>query len=179
MKPTISLDQFAKTFKARIGNITAKTFDESVQKVYNSTTSIRKKTDVIIRNHIRQSAGMRIRGANIQNPKIGTDKRKTRHLWSSILNSWKGSPLKQTKAGVITTYTWSIYVGMDVNKQGNNTVTTEDGRDAPYAKYLNTRPRFSRYNGFIQEYYKTYKLRFGEYISDTVSNTLRLGRAGL
>ena len=56
---------------------------------------------------------------------------------------------KYRKIGSILVATFKGWYALDNNGSGSHIVTTSDGRNAPYAPYLNYSKRFPSYNGFF------------------------------
>ena len=56
---------------------------------------------------------------------------------------------KYRKIGSVLVATFKGWYALDNNGSGAHTVTTSDGRNAPYASYLNYSKRFPSYNGFF------------------------------
>ena len=56
---------------------------------------------------------------------------------------------KYRQMGSVLVATFKGWYALDNNGSGAHTVTTSDGRNAPYASYLNYSKRFSSYSGFF------------------------------
>ena len=56
---------------------------------------------------------------------------------------------KYRQIGSVLVATFKGWYALDNNGSGSHTVTTSDGRNAPYASYLNYSKRFPSYNGFF------------------------------
>ena len=71
------------------------------------------------------------------------------NLVQKIAQGKLDSKPKYRKVGSVLVATFKGWYSLDNNGSGSHTVTTSDGRNAPYASYLNYSKRFPSYNGFF------------------------------
>ena len=162
----MTLEDYKKSLKVRVLGISEKNFRKKVEKVFKSLTSIHKVSRKAVVSYLRNNAG---RG-NVPNIRSG-------NLLNNIASAGytKESKPKYTKTStkLIASFTnvWSI----DENRDGNHLVTSKDGRNAPYASYLNYSSKFSRYNGYFMKLSETYARTFRNSLESKIKTTFKEG----
>ena len=71
------------------------------------------------------------------------------NLIQNIAQGKLDSKPRYRQVGSVLVATFKGWYALDNNGSGSHTVTTSDGRNAPYASYLNYSHRFPSYNGFF------------------------------
>ena len=78
---------------------------------------------------------------------------------------------KYRQLGSVLVATFKGWYALDNNGSGAHTVTTSDGRNAPYASYLNYSKRFPSYNGFFDLAKDTYRQSLIDRFEDSYEHT--------
>jgi hypothetical protein len=78
---------------------------------------------------------------------------------------------KYRQIGSVLIATFKGWYALDNNGSGAHTVTTSDGRNAPYASYLNYSKRFPSYNGFFDLAKDTYRQSLIDRFEDSYEQT--------
>ncbi len=78
---------------------------------------------------------------------------------------------KYRQIGSVLVATFKGWYALDNNGSGTHTVTTSDGRNAPYASYLNYSKRFPSYNGFFDLAKDVYRQSLIDRFEDSYEQT--------
>ena len=123
-----------EAFKSRVENLSAK---------MNNIMSMSKNAVVA---YLKAEAGWSVRRgkAFAKIPKV-----RNGNLLRKVAQGKLESKPKYRQIGSVFVATFKGWYALDNNGSGSHTVTTSDGRNAPYASYLNYSKRFPSYNGFF------------------------------
>ena len=78
---------------------------------------------------------------------------------------------KYRQIGSVLVATFKGWYALDNHGSGSHTVTTSDGRNAPYASYLNYSKRFPSYNGFFDLAKDVYRQSLVDRFEDSYEQT--------
>ena len=123
-----------EAFKSRV---------EQLSKDMNSIMEISKNA---VKTYLQREAGWSVRRgkAFAKIPKV-----RNGNLLRKVAQGKLDSKPKYRQIGSVLVATFKGWYALDNNGSGAHTVTTSDGRNAPYASYLNYSKRFPSYNGFF------------------------------
>ena len=121
-------------------------FKEKVEELSDRMNSMMSTSKNAVVNYLRAEAGWSVRRgkAFAKIPEV-----RNGNLISKIAQGKLDSKPKYRKIGSVLVATFKGWYALDNNGSGSHTVTTSDGRNAPYASYLNYSKRFPSYNGFF------------------------------
>lgn len=145
-----------EAFKSRVA-----TLSESM----NSMMSMSKNA---VESYLKAEAGWSVRRgkAFAKIPEV-----RNGNLIRKIAQGKLDSKPKYRQIGSVLVATFKGWYALDNNGSGAHTVTTSDGRNAPYASYLNYSKRFPSYNGFFDLAKDTYRQSLIDRFEDSYEQT--------
>lgn len=136
------VNSFSIRIKKRLKVMSEEAFKSRVDTLSKSMNNIMEYSKYVITKYLRGGFGL---GAN-----YGTlPKERSGNLINKLAQGKLDSKPKYRQVGSILVATFKGWYALDNNGSGAHTVTTSDGRNAPYASYLNYSKRFPSYNGFF------------------------------
>lgn len=140
------VNSFSIRIKKRLKVMSEEAFKIRVDTLSKSMNSIMSISKNAVVSYLRAEAGWSVRRgkAFAQIPEV-----RNGNLIRKIAQGKLDSKPKYRKIGSILVATFKGWYALDNNGSGSHTVTTSDGRNAPYASYLNYSKRFPSYNGFF------------------------------
>ena len=138
---------------------------DTLSKSMNSIMSISKNA---VESYLRAEAGWSVRRgkAFAKIPEV-----RNGNLIRKIAQGKLDSKPKYRQIGSVLVATFKGWYALDNNGSGSHTVTTSDGRNAPYASYLNYSKRFPSYNGFFDLAKDTYRQSLIDRFEDSYEQT--------
>lgn len=145
-----------EAFKSRVENLSAK---------MNNVMSMSKNA---VSAYLLQEAGWSVRRgkAFAKIPKV-----RNGNLLRNVAQGKLDSKPKYRQIGSVLVATFKGWYALDNNGSGSHTVTTSDGRNAPYASYLNYSKRFPSYNGFFDLAKDIYRQSLVDRFEDSYEQT--------
>lgn len=121
-------------------------FKSRVDTLSKSMNNIMDYSREAVEQYLYREAGWSVRRgkAFAKIPKI-----RSGNLIQNIAQGKLNSKPKYRQIGSVLVATFKGWYALDNNGSGSHTVITSDGRNAPYASYLNYSKRFPSYNGFF------------------------------
>lgn len=159
-----SIEAFAKRLKSVVIGVTTEAFEDRLKSIMNNMSTIHKM--------VRAEMTMYLAGASGSAAHIGSKggkdvfkgtypKIKSGNLIKEIARSGlKSTKWTKVKIGNRTVYSIKNWLGIDNDGNGNRTVKTGDGRNAPYAYYLNVGKNFVKYHGYFDSIGVKYRATF-------------------
>ena len=123
-----------------------KDFKEKVERLSDRMNNVMNMSKNAVKDYLLQEAGWSVRRgkAFAKIPEVING-----NLIRKIAQGKLDSKPKYRKIGSVLVATFKGWYALDNNGSGSHTVTTSDGRNAPYASYLNYSRRFPSYNRFF------------------------------
>ena len=121
-------------------------FKEKVERLSDRMNDVMSMSKDAVYTYLKAEAGWSVRRgkAFAKIPEVING-----NLIRKIAQGKLDSKPKYRKVGSVLVATFKGWYALDNNGSGSHTVTTSDGRNAPYASYLNYSKRFPSYNGFF------------------------------
>ena len=140
------VNSFSIRIKKRLKVMSEEAFKSRVEQLSKDMNNIMEYSKYIIKNYLQREAGWSVRRgkAFAKIPKVQNG-----NLIRNIAQGQINSKPKYRQIGSVFVATFKGWYALDNNGSGAHTVTTSDGRNAPYASYLNYSKRFPSYNGFF------------------------------
>ena len=139
------VNSFSIRIKKRLKVMSEKDFKSKVERLSESMNSIMSMSKNAVYSYLKAEAGVFVGGkAFAKIPEVING-----NLIRKIAQGKLDSKPKYRQIGSVLVATFKGWYALDNNGSGAHTVTTSDGRNAPYASYLNYSKRFSSYNGFF------------------------------
>ena len=140
------VNSFSIRIKKRLKVMSEEAFKEKVERLSDRMNSMMSMSKNAVVNYLRAEAGWSVRRgkAFAKIPEVING-----NLIRKIAQGKLDSKPKYRKVGSVLVATFKGWYALDNNGSGSHTVTTSDGRNAPYASYLNYSKRFPSYNGFF------------------------------
>ena len=136
------VNSFSIRIKKRLKVMSEEAFKSRVDTLSKSMNNIMEYSKYVITKYLRGGFGL---GANYGK----LPKERSGNLINKLAQGKLDSKPKYRQVGSILVATFKGWYALDNNGSGAHTVTTSDGRNAPYASYLNYSKRFPSYNGFF------------------------------
>lgn len=140
------VNSFSIRIKKRLKVMSEEAFKEKVENLSAKMNDIVDMSKDAVVDYLKAEAGWSVRRgkafAKIPELRKG-------NLISKIAQGKLDSKPKYRKIGSVLVATFKGWYALDNNGSGAHTVTTSDGRNAPYASYLNYSKRLPSYNGFF------------------------------
>ena len=140
------VNSFSIRIKKRLKVMSEEAFKEKVERLSDRMNDVMSMSKDAVYTYLKAEAGWSVRRgkAFAKIPEVING-----NLIRKIAQGKLDSKPKYRKIGSILVATFKGWYALDNNGSGSHTVTTSDGRNAPYASYLNYSKRFSSYNGFF------------------------------
>lgn len=140
------VNSFSIRIKKRLKVMSEEAFKSRVATLSESMNSIMSMSKNAVESYLKAEAGWSVRRgkAFAKIPEV-----RNGNLIRKIAQGKLDSKPKYRQIGSVLVATFKGWYALDNNGSGSHTVTTSDGRNAPYASYLNYSKRFPSYNGFF------------------------------
>ena len=140
------VNSFSIRIKKRLKVMSEEAFKSRVEQLSKDMNSIMEISKNAVKTYLQREAGWSVRRgkAFAKIPKVQNG-----NLIRNIAQGQINSKPKYRQIGSVFVATFKGWYALDNNGSGAHTVTTSDGRNAPYASYLNYSKRFPSYNGFF------------------------------
>ena len=140
------VNSFSIRIKKRLKVMSEEAFKSRVATLSESMNSMMSMSKNAVESYLKAEAGWSVRRgkAFAKIPEV-----RNGNLIRKIAQGKLDSKPKYRKVGSVLVATFKGWYALDNNGSGAHTVTTSDGRNAPYASYLNYSKRFPSYNGFF------------------------------
>lgn len=140
------VNSFSIRIKKRLKVMSEEAFKSRVDTLSKSMNNIMDYSREAVEQYLYREAGWSVRRgkAFAKIPKI-----RSGNLIQNIAQGKLNSKPKYRQIGSVLVATFKGWYALDNNGSGSHTVITSDGRNAPYASYLNYSKRFPSYNGFF------------------------------
>lgn len=140
------VNSFSIRIKKRLKVMSEEVFKSKVERLSNRMNNVMSMSKNAVESYLKAEAGWSVRRgkafAKIPEEING-------NLVLKIAQGKLDSKPKYRQIGSVLVATFKGWYALDNNGSGAHTVTTSDGRSAPYASYLNYSKRFPSYNGFF------------------------------
>ena len=142
------VSSFSIRIKKRLKVMSEEAFKSRVEQLSKDMNSIMEISKNAVKTYLQREAGWSVRRgkAFAKIPKVQNG-----NLIRNIAQGQVNSKPKYRQIGSVFVATFKGWYALDNNGSGSHTVSTSDGRDAPYASYLNyskTKNNIA-YNGFF------------------------------
>jgi hypothetical protein len=143
-------------------------FKEKVERLSDRMNDVMSMSKDAVVTYLKAEAGWSVRRgkAFAKIPEV-----RNGNLIRKIAQGKLDSKPKYRKVGSVLVATFKGWYALDNNGSGSHTVTTSDGRNAPYASYLNYSKRFSSYNGFFDLAKDTYRQSLIDNFEDSYNHS--------
>lgn len=140
------VNSFSIRVKKRLKVMSEEAFKSRVATLSESMNNIMDMSRNAVVDYLKGGAGWNVRRgkAFAKIPEV-----RSGNLIRKIAQGKLDSKPKYRQIGSVLVATFKGWYALDNNGSGSHTVTTSDGRNAPYASYLNYSKRFPSYNGFF------------------------------
>ena len=140
------VNSFSIRIKKRLKVMSEEAFKEKVERLSDRMNDVMSMSKDAVYTYLKAEAGWSVRRgkAFAKIPEVING-----NLIRKIAQGKLDSKPKYRKVGSVLVATFKGWYALDNNGSGAHTVTTSDGRNAPYASYLNYSKRFPSYNGFF------------------------------
>ena len=139
-------------------------FKEKVERLSDRMNDVMSMSKDAVVSYLKGDFGLGAKYGKIPNVING-------NLIRKIAQGKLASKPKYRKIGSVLVATFKGWYALDNNGSGAHTVTTSDGRNAPYASYLNYSKRFPSYNGFFDLAKDTYRQSLIDNFEDNYEQT--------
>ena len=140
------VNSFSIRIKKRLKVMSEEAFKEKVERLSDRMNDVMSMSKDAVYTYLKAEAGWGVRRgeAFAKMPEVING-----NLIRKIAQGKLDSKPKYRKIGSVLVATFKGWYALDNNGSGSHIVTTSDGRNAPYASYLNYSKRFPSYNGFF------------------------------
>ena len=140
------VNSFSIRISKRLKVMSEEAFKSRVATLSESMNSMMSMSKNAVESYLKAEAGWSVRRgkAFAKIPEV-----RNGNLIRKIAQGKLDSKPKYRQIGSVFVATFKGWYALDNNGSGAHTVTTSDGRNAPYASYLNYSKRFPSYNGFF------------------------------
>lgn len=162
------VNSFSIRIKKRLKVMSEEAFKSRVATLSGSMNNIMSMSKNAVESYLKAEAGWSVRRgkAFAKIPEV-----RNGNLIRKIAQGKLDSKPKYRKVGSVLVATFKGWYALDNNGSGAHTVTTSDGRNAPYASYLNYSKRFPSYNGFFELAKDTYRQSLIDRFEDSYEQT--------
>lgn len=162
----MNLEEYKKSLRVRIIGISEKNFKKKVETIFKKLSSIHEVSRKAVVTYLTTNAG----SGNI--PKIQSG-----NLLKNIASAGytKESKPKYTRTSTSLIASFTNVWNMDRDESGSHLVKSKDGRNAPYASYLNYSNKFSKYNNYFDKLSEQYGKRFRKELIKDIKGTFKKG----
>ena len=136
------VNSFSIRIKKRLKVMSEEAFKSRVDTLSKSMNNIMEYSKYVIKNYLSGDFGLGANYGKLPNKISG-------NLIRNLAQGKLDSKPKYRQVGSVLVATFKGWYALDNNGSGSHIVTTSDGRNAPYASYLNYSKRFPSYNGFF------------------------------
>lgn len=136
------VNSFSIRIKKRLKVMSEEAFKIRVDTLSDRMNDVMVESKNVVKNYLRGDFELGTNYGKIPNVISG-------NLIRKIAQGKLDSKPKYRQIGSVLVATFKGWYALDNNGSGSHTVTTSDGRNAPYASYLNYSKRFPSYNGFF------------------------------
>ena len=136
------VNSFSIRIKKRLKVMSEEAFKEKVERLSDRMNNIMNMSKKAVVDYLKGDFGLGANYGKIPNVISG-------NLIRKLAQGQINSKPKYRQIGSVLVATFKGWYALDNNGSGAHTVTTSDGRNAPYASYLNYSKRFPSYNGFF------------------------------
>lgn len=136
------VNSFSIRIKKRLKVMSEEAFKVRVDALSDMMNDVTVESKNVVTNYLRGGFELGTNYGKIPNVISG-------NLIRKIAQGKLDSKPKYRQIGSVLVATFKGWYALDNNGSGSHTVTTSDGRNAPYASYLNYSKRFPSYNGFF------------------------------
>ena len=140
------VNSFSIRIKKRLKVMSEEVFKSKVERLSDRMNDVMSMSKDAVESYLKAEAGWSVRRgkAFAKIPKV-----RNGNLLRKVAQGKLDSKPKYRQIGSVLVATFKGWYALDNNGSGAHTVTTSDGRNAPYASYLNYSKRFPSYNGFF------------------------------
>ncbi len=162
------VNSFSIRIKKRLKVMSEEAFKSRVDTLSANMNNIMDMSRNAVVAYLKAEAGwsVRIGKAFAKIPKV-----RNGNLLRKVAQGKLDSKPKYRQIGSVLVATFKGWYALDNNGSGAHTVTTSDGRNAPYASYLNYSKRFPSYNGFFDLAKDTYRQSLIDRFEDSYEHT--------
>ena len=162
------VNSFSIRIKKRLKVMSEEAFKEKVENLSAKMNDIMSMSKNAVLAYLKAEAGWSVRRgkAFAKIPKV-----RNGNLIRKIAQGKLDNKPKYRKIGSVLVATFKGWYALDNNGSGAPTVATSDGRNAPYASYLNYSKRFPSYNGFFDLAKDTYRQSLIDRFEDSYDQT--------
>lgn len=162
------VNSFSIRIKKRLKVMSEEAFKSRVDTLSKSMNNIMDYSREAVEQYLYREAGWSVRRgkAFAKIPKI-----RSGNLIQNIAQGKLNSKPKYRQIGSVLVATFKGWYALDNNGSGSHTVVTSDGRNAPYASYLNYSKRFPSYNGFFDLAKDIYRQSLVDRFEDSYEQT--------
>ena len=158
------VNSFSIRIKKRLKVMSEEAFKDKVERLSGKVNDVMNISKDVVKDYLRGNFEL---GTN-----YGTlPKERSGNLINKLAQGQINSQPKYRKVGSALVATFKGWYALDNNGSGSHTVTTSDGRNAPYASYLNYSKRFPSYNGFFDLAKDTYRQSLIDRFEDSYDQT--------
>ena len=158
------VNSFSIRIKKRLKVMSEEAFKDRVDTLGKSMNNIMDYSKSVIKNYLSGDFGLGTNYGKLPNKISG-------NLVRNIAQGKLDSKPKYRQVGSVLVATFKGWYALDNNGSGAPTVATSDGRNAPYASYLNYSKRFPSYNGFFDLAKDTYRQSLIDRFEDSYEQT--------
>ena len=162
------VNSFSIRIKKRLKVMSEEAFKEKVERLSDRMNDVMSMSKDAVYTYLKAEAGWSVRRgkAFAKIPEVING-----NLIRKIAQGKLDSKPKYRKIGSVLVATFKGWYALDNNGSGAHTVTTSDGRNAPYASYLNYSKRFPSYNGFFDLAKDVYRQSLVDRFEDSYEQT--------
>ena len=162
------VNSFSIRIKKRLKVMSEEAFKEKVERLSDRMNDVMSMSKDAVYTYLKAEAGWSVRRgkAFAKIPEVING-----NLIRKIAQGKLDSKPKYRKIGSVLVATFKGWYALDNNSSGAHTVTTSDGRNAPYASYLNYSKRFPSYNGFFDLAKDVYRQSLIDRFEDSYEQT--------
>ena len=162
------VNSFSIRIKKRLKVMSEEAFKEKVERLSDRMNDVMSMSKDAVYTYLKAEAGWSVRRgkAFAKIPEVING-----NLIRKIAQGKLNSKPKYRKVGSVLVATFKGWYALDNNGSGSHTVTTSDGRNAPYASYLNYSKRFPSYNGFFDLAKDVYRQSLIDKFEDSYEQT--------
>lgn len=162
------VNSFSIRIKKRLKVMSEEAFKSRVENLSESMNNVMSMSKNAVKYYLLQEAGWSVRRgkAFAKIPKV-----RNGNLIGKIAQGKIDAKPKYRQIGSVLVATFKGWYALDNNGSGSHTVTTSDGRNAPYASYLNYSKRFPSYNGFFDLAKDVYRQSIVDRFEDSYEQT--------
>ena len=136
------VNSFSIRIKKRLKVMSEEAFKEKVERLSDKMNDVMSMSKDAVKSYLKGDFEL---GANWGK----LPKKISGNLIRKLAQGQINSKPKYRQIGSVLVATFKGWYALDNNGSGAHTVITSDGRNAPYASYLNYSKRFPSYNGFF------------------------------